>query len=262
MKGKLNIYLLRGLTRESGHWGSFIEMLQKDLPDAIIHTMDLPGSGKYFKEKASIKAAKMVDFMRANVLRDLKKSKKNIICATSLGGMLACDWTLRFKDDFQGLIIIGSSFKNICNAKERAQKSVRMDMLKILISSNLEKREGLIIKVNSNKPELFGELTKEWTLIQQKRRVTRANIFKQTIAGFLYGLKDEKPEVPLLIIGSKRDRLVCPKCIQKTHDAFGGTLVWHETSGHGIPIDEPKWLSEQIAAWISNKYIKGHVSEI
>ena len=38
-------FLLRGLSREAGHWGEFVPALRAALPDAAIHTIDLPGAG-------------------------------------------------------------------------------------------------------------------------------------------------------------------------------------------------------------------------
>lgn len=50
--------LLRGLTRESAHWGEFIPKLQAAFPDVQIHTLDLPGTGADYQgsSPASIKA--------------------------------------------------------------------------------------------------------------------------------------------------------------------------------------------------------------
>ena len=50
-----------------------------------------------------------------------------------------------------------------------------------------------------------------------------------------------------------RVRLVSNQ-IDKIHIAFGGTLLWHPTSGHGLPIDDPKWLSEQVGNWCKKTF--------
>jgi len=245
-----------GLTREAEHWSPlFLSELKKNIPNARIFFLDLPGCGKYVNQKASLTMKGMINFMRPDVLALMKQNKgNNIICATSLGGMLACEWTISYKNDFQGLIMVNSSFKNICTQKERAQAGVRKTMFKIPFTKSIEKREKLIISINSNKPEIYDSLTKANIAIQKKRKVTRLNIFRQTIAGMRYSPKGKKPELPLLIFGSKADRVVCTDCIQKTYDAFGGTLVWNTTSGHGLPIDQPLWLSQQIANWVNNKF--------
>lgn len=139
----VNVFLLRGLTRESGHWGQpFIDQLKKSIPNARIFLLYLPGSGKYVNDDASFSISKMVDFMRKDVIQiDSTYSGVNIICATSLGGMVATDWTIRYPNDFQGMILINSSFKKICSLDERVQKGVRMDMIKVMFTKTRGSRK-------------------------------------------------------------------------------------------------------------------------
>jgi len=252
----VNIFLLMGLTRQSALWSPvFLENLKKNIPNARIFFLDLPGSGKYVNDKACLSVKGMIDFMRPEVLETMKANKgKNIICATSLGGMVACEWTISYKNDFQGLIMINSSFKDICTQKERAKPSARKTMFKILISKSVEVREKLTITINSNKPSTFDSIAKINTQIQNEKKMTRGNIFRQTIAGMRYSPNGNKPGVPLLIVGSKADQVVCQECIQKTYDEFGGTLAWNDTAGHSLPTDEPTWLSEQIANWANFQF--------
>ena len=248
-KKKLNIYLIRGLTRESGHWGDFINLLELQLPEAKIHLIDLPGAGIYHKTKAPSSLKKMVDFMRKEVIETIHPEGHNIIFATSLAAMLAAEWTINYKSDFDGLIMVNSSFKGICSTSERVNKSVRGNMLRILLTNNVKKRERLVIKVNSNKLGMVDKLLDTWVLIQKKRKMSRMNIFRQTLAGMRYNLNGQKPEIPILVIGSKGDRMVSPSCIEKIHNHFGGDLIWHPTSGHGLPLDEPEWLSKTVSNW-------------
>ena len=255
-KKKLNIYLIRGLTRESGHWGDFVNLLESQLPEAKIHLMDLPGAGVYHKTNAPSSFKKMVDFMRKDMIDTINPEEHNIVFATSLAGMLATEWTINYKNGFDGLIMVNSSFKGICSTNERANKSVRGDMLRILLTNNIKRRERLIIKVNSNKSEMVDKLLDAWVLIQKKRKMSRMNILRQTLAGMRYELKGKKPEIPILIIGSKGDRMVSPSCIEKIHNHFGGDLIWHPTSGHGLPLDEPEWLSKTVSNWCTESFKK------
>jgi len=253
-KKRLNIYLIRGLTRESGHWGDFVNLFESQLPEAKIHLLDLPGAGIYHKTKAPNSFKRMVDFMRKEAIDSINPEEHNIIFATSLAGMLATEWTINYKNDFDGLIMVNSSFKGICSINERANKSVRSDMLKILLTNNIKRRERLIININSNKPGMVDKLLNSWVLIQKKRKMSRMNIFRQTLAGMRYNLNGKKPEIPILIVGSKGDRMVSPSCTEKIHDHFGGDLIWHPTSGHGLPLDEPEWLSKIVSNWCRERF--------
>lgn len=247
----VNVFLLMGLTRESGNWGpEFIESIRKNLPKARIYFLDLPGSGKNNGVKAG-DVSQMVEFMRNDVLNVInEKNRPNYICATSLAGMVATEWTIKYKYDFQGLVVINSSFKGLCKSNERASLKVKLKMFKVIFKKTNVERESVIVRINSNKPEIYDSVAKAWADVKDKRPMTKANMFRQTMAGMKYEPKG-KPELPILIIGSKSDRMVCPSCIEKTHAAFGGTLIWNETSGHGLPVDDPKWLSSTISTWVN-----------
>ena len=47
-----NWLLLRGLARESGHWGDFVNQLQVAFPKATINTLDLAGTGQFHHQKS------------------------------------------------------------------------------------------------------------------------------------------------------------------------------------------------------------------
>ncbi|MBN4072226.1 alpha/beta hydrolase [Flavobacteriales bacterium AH-315-E23] len=251
----LNIFLLRGLTRESGHWGAaFTENLLKEFPNAKLSFLDLPGSGIYNNEKAALTVNKIMEFMREREIENINKMRgKNLIMATSLGGMVAVEWMDKHPEDFQGLIMISSSFKGICSMDERAKKEVRKEMVAVMFEKDMKTREEMLLKINSNDTANFTANLDEWVDVQDRRPMTKANILRQTIAGMRYSAPELKPEVPILIIGSKGDRLVSETCITKVHDEFGGSLVWHDTAGHGVPIDAPEWLVSTVKIWVDGQ---------
>ncbi len=164
----LNIFLLRGLTRESGHWGSvFTANLQTEFPNSTITFLDLPGSGEYYNVKAGLTINKLMEFMRERQLDNINARRgKNVIMVTSLGGMVAVDWIEKHPEDFQGLVMISSSFKGICTMAERANPSLRGDMIKVLFESDLEKREAMLLKINSNDTVNFASNLREWTTVK------------------------------------------------------------------------------------------------
>ena len=251
----LHIFLLRGLTRESGHWGEdFSNNLQQKFPNAEITYLDLPGAGIYYEEKAPMSVPKIMEFMRERNLEEIESSRgENIIVATSLGGMVAMEWVKEHPQDFQGIVMICSAFKYICDLDERAQKQVRRDMIRVMFQRDLEKRETTLLEINSNDSNNFKENLESWIHIQEDQPMSKANILRQTIAGMRYGIQDFVPQIPLLIIGSKADRMVCTTCIEKVHDEFGGELAWNENSGHGVPIDAPEWLVDTFKEWVDSK---------
>ena len=62
--------LLRGLTREQGHWGDFVPQLKAALPaEATLLTPDLPGNGVLHQQTSPSRVEDMVEAVRGE-LRD------------------------------------------------------------------------------------------------------------------------------------------------------------------------------------------------
>jgi pimeloyl-ACP methyl ester carboxylesterase len=253
----VHVYLLRGLTRESGHWGTqFEDSLRKQIPNCSVHYLDLPGAGIFFEEKSPKRVSKMVEFIRNRYIDSLMESAgRNILVATSLGSMVASQWAIQHPYDFQALILICPSYKNVCRLKERAQPEVRREMFQSIFASDVTKREGILLKINSNDSLNYERNLTMWVKIQKDRPMSKGNTLRQTIAGMRYKLDQSLPEIPILIVGSKGDRVVSTACIQAVHEKIGGDLILHETSGHGIPVDAAPWLANQIALW-ANDHLK------
>ena len=45
---------LRGLTRESGHWGTFTAQFEKAMPGCEVVALDLPGNGSLCQDRKSV----------------------------------------------------------------------------------------------------------------------------------------------------------------------------------------------------------------
>jgi pimeloyl-ACP methyl ester carboxylesterase len=246
-----NIYLLRGLTRESGHWGQeFLDELQQAYPHACIHLLDLPGSGRHYQVQCPVSVGAMVEFMRAEVAADIEAGKgTNLVMATSLGSMVVTEWAIRYPDDFQAMVLISPSFKGTCKMNERMRPGIWKEVLQVPMSLSLEKKEARLLRINSNDTANFQQTLRQWIAIQQAHPMTTSNILRQTLAGMLYKPSGTMPTMPVLILASRSDRLLDCDCVEKVHTMLGGVLVWNETSGHGLPIDAPEWLVEQVAGW-------------
>lgn len=248
----VHLILLRGLTRETGHWGETIIIEFKEyFPNAIITYLDLPGSGVYVDSVSPKRVEKMVDFMRHDIIKIINDTiNPKFLIATSMGGMLGYDWLKRYPKDFDGLVMVTSTFKKICKFKDRVNPRMWGKMIRIFLKTSVYKRERIVVEIDSNHPEIYDSVSKAWGDIQMKRRMSRKNIYRQTMAGMKYKAEQIKVTKPLLLVGTKGDRMVCVDCIDKMHVTFGGDLVWHPNSGHGIPLDEPIWLCSEISHWI------------
>ncbi len=249
----INIYLLRGIGRESGHWGTtFTERLLHHFPKGNLIKMDLPGSGIYFDQPALSSVDNMVEFLHNNYHSELySHSGANVLLATSLAGNIALEWITKYPNDFSGITMVSSSLKGVCASKSRVKPEAKNEFIDIFFTSDETKRELKFLKINSNLQTNNDSLLRAWIDIQHEHPVSKTSLIKQTIAGALYQPPTEIPQIPILLVGSKADKIVAPSCLRSVSEYLHADLTFHNTSGHGLPIDAPVWLADQFAYWIS-----------
>jgi surfactin synthase thioesterase subunit len=80
---------LRGLTRESRHWGNFVEQFQQTLQAGQVVALDLPGNGRLNQQRSPLRVQDMVEHCRAELaLRHIAPPPYQVL-AMSLGAMVA-----------------------------------------------------------------------------------------------------------------------------------------------------------------------------
>lgn len=247
----IHVFLLRGLGRESAHWGHrFRQTLRQQMPQARIHLLDLPGAGQWYDQPVPMSIEQMAHFMHAHHPDTLKGPK--ILLATSLAGMVAVEWTAQYPDDFDQLVLVSASLRGICTSDERVKVPAKAKFVDIFLTFNLIKREQKFIDINSNYHTDSDSLLKAWINIQEKHPVGRFKMMQQTLAAMRYR-STVAPTLPTLVVGSYGDQIVASTCACKVRAYVGGELRMHPFAGHGIPLDEPAWLAEELVYWLNTQ---------
>src|SRR5262245_60442790 len=102
MEKVVNWVLLRGLARESRHWGDFAEKFsqQMKVDRARILTLDLPGFGENQGGEGSLAVADLAEDLRAQWITKKGRLDGNWGCLSmSLGAMCAFEWVRLFPED-------------------------------------------------------------------------------------------------------------------------------------------------------------------
>ena len=87
-----NILLIRGLSREASHWGTFPEQLSNET-GLKVFSIDLPGAGEFHQLNAPLSISGNTKFLRKR-WSTLKCENEGewFILGVSLGGMVCLDW--------------------------------------------------------------------------------------------------------------------------------------------------------------------------
>ncbi len=246
--------ILRGLVREQRHWGPFKAEFERYLqardPSAAVHALDFPGFGTERARPSPFSIEEIVDDLRARwrALKTDPAEPWNLL-AVSLGGMVAMSWVSRYPEDFGRLVLINSSARGLSPLHRRMKPENYPRVLALFLEQDIAARERKILEMTTN---LSGKALLERADVHAAfaLKVNRRDALAQICSAIRFRPPARIP-VPLLVVGGKGDRLVDASCSERIAEKYRGKLVLHETANHDLALDEPRWLMEQIDAWIS-----------
>jgi pimeloyl-ACP methyl ester carboxylesterase len=245
-----NWLLLRGLARESTHWGDFIPLLQATFPDANVTTLDLPGTGRFHKVVSPCTIKAITDSVRRHALDKGCLQQPVTILAISLGAMVAWEWMRNYPDDICGAGLINTSFADLNPFYHRLRWQSYGKFAALVMKRNVRNRETAILQWVSNRRDQDERISHAWEKIQNQRPISLKNSFRQIMAAASYRPGDIKPGQPILLINGKGDRLVAPICSEVIHKKWNLEIRCHPWGGHDLTLDDGAWVALQLKDWI------------
>lgn len=247
-----NWLLLRGLARESGHWGDFIAKLESAFPHTTINTLDLSGTGRFHDQKSPNTIAEIVTIAREQALKADYLNQPVTVLALSLGGMVAWEWMKKYPQDISASVLVNTSFASLSPFYHRLRWQSYTQFIYVLFAKTILTRETAIVRLVSNQnDEDRLKIAAKWTAISAKRPISLTNSFRQIIAAAKYKPKNQPIEKPVLLLNSLGDRLVSPHCTIAIQKEFRLLLESHINAGHDLPLDSPDWVIEKVKIFIS-----------
>ncbi|MBY0314982.1 MAG: alpha/beta hydrolase [Bdellovibrionales bacterium] len=238
--------LIRGLGREQAHWEDFKQQLQIRDPESEVLGLDLPGAGKFYRLSSPMTIHGIAEFVHSQ-LPERKSGQKRILVAISLGGMVASEMVYLHPEDYDGMVLINSSFKNFSGIFQRLQTEALIHFYKAATAHSPVAREREILNMVSQLPsERKDEVAKKWAQIALERPVSAMNFFKQLAAAAIYEAPEQKPKVPVLVLTSEADNMVSFRCSKTIARHWEVPIEIHESAGHEMALDAPDWVIEKI----------------
>ncbi|MGZ5621265.1 MAG: alpha/beta fold hydrolase [Methylobacter sp.] len=279
-----NWILLRGLTRESEHWGDFVPLLQSAFPDARITLLDLPGTGCFYRETSPSTIKAITDSVRRHALDQGLLQQPVTILALSLGAMVAWEWMRSYPEDICGAALMNTSLADVSPFYRRLRWQNYGDFVALVMTRDLHKRESGIFQLTSNRRNIsrdgvcavsqpgagtaiardgvyaasqsgtgaaqHKQIIQAWEKIQIERPISLKNCFRQIIAAASYRPGDIKPKQPVLLLNGLGDRLVAPACSEAIHKKWNLELRRHIWAGHDLALDDGAWVVSQLKEWM------------
>jgi pimeloyl-ACP methyl ester carboxylesterase len=241
-------FLLRGLSREAGHWGQFVPELRAALPGAAIHTLDLPGAGLRRAEAFPASVAAAMEKVRtdAEQVAPIATRGRTFVFALSLGGMIAIEWASRHPYELAGAVIGSTSAGGVSPYYRRLRPNAWLRLVAAATRVDGPRREAGILAMVSNRHDLHPETAEVWAAIARDRPMHRGNVAAQLRAAIRYRAPTWPPEVPIQLLVGGGDKMVHPDCSRELARRWNLPLAEHPTAGHELTLDASDWVVEQI----------------
>lgn len=246
--------LLRGLTRESAHWGAFAPQFQQALPSDHVLALDLPGNGQLHQVPSPGSVHAMVQACRqALALREVAPPYH--LLAMSLGAMVAAEWARVAPQEVAGCVLINTSMRPFSPFYQRLRWHNLASLLRLALQwSDADKAERMILRLTSNRQEHTSAVIDDWVALRQQRPVSAQNALRQLLAAARYCASPVAPDAPTLLLGSQQDQLVSIRCSQAIAKAWCRPLHLHPFAGHDLPLDDPQWVIDEVLRWVAKTH--------
>lgn len=241
--------LLRGLARESRHWGRFTALLQQAVPEGDrVVAIDLPGNGARFRERSPASVAAIAEAARLQLAKEGAAPPPYVLLALSLGGMVALHWASQDPAGVRGCILVNSSMRGLSPPWQRLRPAALLQLLATLAGRTPLARERRILRLTSERaPD--DAIAVEWAEYAAACPVARGNMLRQLFAAARFRAPPAAPGVPLLLLASRGDRLASVECSRAMARAWGAPLHEHPDAGHDLALDDPGWIVAHALAW-------------
>ena len=247
--------LLRGLARESRHWGDFTRQFASATGQAVL-TLDLPGNGALCSLVSPPSVNELVDALRRQVVDHSITLPVNVL-AMSLGGMVATDWAQRYPQEVNRLVLVNTSMRPFSVLTERLRPRSWLPLAKLALfwgqADQAERIESLIHRLTCQQTQhRTGDLA-EWSNIRRSAPVSAANALRQLWAAARFSCQPAPPSCPVLVLSAKGDGLVNLACSTQLATAWHLPHQQHPWAGHDLPHDDSSWVCEQVLTWLAGK---------
>lgn len=173
-----------------------------------------------------------------------------ILIAISLGAMVCLEWRQRWPSDrIAGLVAINTSTGGLCQPWQRMRPPAMLATLRTLGLRDAVARELAILALTTATHGRDRTLAERHAALHAARPIARHNVVRQMIAAARFRAHAAPSPIPLLLLSSAGDRMVDPACSRILATALTGEIAVHPSAGHDLPLDDPRWCIERVAAW-------------
>ena len=253
---------LRGLTRETAHWGSFPADFEQALPGSKVICLDFPGNGELHHMTSPMSISTMVTYCRDELIRR-GHPPPYFLLAMSLGAMVATEWSYCGTGEVKGSVLINSSLGKFSPFYHRMRPRNYLPLLRlVLLIRDPAEAERITLQMTSNRAAQRMQVIDDWVQARIKHPVSRANALRQVVAALRYRVRSGEPDTDVLILSSKQDALVHVNCSLAIASRWKCPMQLHPRAGHDLVLDDPNWVIDKVQQWLGRQQRRDQAAKL
>jgi pimeloyl-ACP methyl ester carboxylesterase len=242
-----NWILLRGLCRETGHWGDFLPLFRQAFPSVAVLPIDFPGNGCLHKLQSATTVPSMVEDCRQQLAKAGVFAPYGVL-ALSMGAMVSVAWAQAYPHEISRQVLINTSLRPMSPFYQRLRPSNYPGLMRLLLSAADHRQwEQAIWRMTSQLSP--PGVVEDWIRLRQQHPVRVINTLRQLWAASRFAAPLSAPTTPTLVLASTQDALVNVACSRTIARQWQQPLVEHPSAGHDLPLDDPRWVIDQVLNW-------------
>ncbi|MCF8179133.1 MAG: alpha/beta hydrolase [Sulfuritalea sp.] len=242
--------LLRGLTRESRHWGEFPRRLADAFDGASTVCLDFPGNGCLNSMESPRSVEAMADWCHVELARRPVRRPCHVL-AMSLGAMVAVAWAQRHPGDIDATVLINTSLRPVSPFYRRLLPANYPRLLRLFgLPASGRQIETAILAMTTRLQSNPVQVIERWVQWRAENPVSRRNGLRQLLAAARYRAPRQRPLERMLLLAGTADTLVDAGCSQRLAWQWDVPLAVHPSAGHDLPLDDGAWVIEQVRRWL------------
>jgi len=243
--------LLRGLTREARHWGTFPTTFAQAVPAARVIALDLPGNGALHGSRSAASIAAMAAHCRDELHRRGLAPPFHLL-AMSMGAMVATAWAAAAPQEIAAAVLINTSMRPFSPFTHRLRPANYATLLRLMPAraSDLDRERAVLAMTSRATARDDHPLLRDWVAYRRTNPVKPANALRQLWAAARFRAPPTPPFARVLLLASAADRLVDVRCTLRLAQAWACESRLHPWAGHDLPLDDAEWVAQQVRDWL------------
>lgn len=224
--------------------------LQTVQPRASLFVLDLPGTGRLWRERSPSQVSDMVANLRERVRAAGVQGPFGLV-ACSWGACLAAEWARQHAHELGVIVLVSPGMRPFTPVLRSLRKGLWTTALAEMLGRRSPfERDQRYWFTHTSLEHPPAELLQHWRQLRRSHPLKARNGWRQALAVWRFETTKRRPHSQVLLLAGKGDAWLDWRVSAAISRAWGAALRVHPEAGHDLLLDDPAWVARSVAEWL------------